>query len=223
MLTLFVATLLIGAALVLIVGAAMNKAPLWLGVLFLALAFILNSVARSRWVLGLLLVLTAVGCSAPSGARARADPLPLAVHAALLETFKPAMPFQEHPVRIDTSRDQMLHRAQELAGLGIVSRRVIPDRSRVPELFSSAQVVGEAPTYPFELLITTPPGSSHPGTFPAPIDGGNLLHRFKVRLEMLQVGNWLEPYYVIYAEHGPGVFTVVSGDTNDTDFVGLPQ
>lgn len=123
---------------------------------------------------------------------------------------------------LDVARDQMLERAKELHSLGIIHRDQIPDRQRqAQEVFSSPQV--GLPTYPFGLFITTPPGSSHPGTYPVPIDGGNYIHRWRVRLEYLQVGSWLEPYYVIYVDHGTGTLTVISGDTNESEFVGLPK
>lgn len=125
--------------------------------------------------------------------------------------------------RVDVARDQMLERAKELHSLGLIHRDQIPDRARqAQQVFCSPQSV-EVPTYPFALFITTPPGSSHPGTYPVPIEGGNLIRRFKVRLEYLQVGSYFEPYFVLYMEHGPGVFSVNSGDTNDTDLEALPQ
>lgn len=122
--------------------------------------------------------------------------------------------------RVDLSRDQMRQRALELVDLGLLSRHDVPDRSKAPQIISSALGTGGV-AYPFAMFMITPPGSSHPGIHPVPIDGGNLIRRFVVRQEFLQVGSWTEPYYVIYAEHGPGVFTVTSGDTNDTAYEGL--
>lgn len=78
------------------------------------------------------------------------------------------------------------------------------------------------PAYPFALYITTPPGSSFPGTFQIPIEGGNMVHRFKMRLEYIYVWSVPEPYIVMYMDHGTGTLSYVSADTNEIDVVGLP-
>jgi hypothetical protein len=132
-------------------------------------------------------------------------------------------PVHQSPhVKVDVSRDQMLQRAQELVDLGIISRRCIPDRSHVPEIFSSPQVMGPT-AYPFALFVTTPPTSMHPGTFEIPIEGGSTIYHFKLRLEYLEVGTMREPYLVTYIDHGNGTFSVMSADTNELDFFATAQ
>lgn len=127
-----------------------------------------------------------------------------------------------HNPSVDVTGDQMLARAHELVDLGIISKRCIPDRSHVPQMFSSPAMAGP-PAYPFALFVTTPPDSLHPGTFEIPIDGGSTITHFKLRLEYLEVGLYLEPYVVVFMDHGNGTFSVMSADTNELDFFATPE